>query len=592
MAKNTKRVVAYARVSTGSEDQRNSFENQKSYFMRELERHEGYELVCLPTNTGGIYADRGVSGIKLVRPEFNQMLEDAGLHRIVSEATGKVTDKYEIYRKPKFDIIFVKDTSRFARNTTADDLLKTLRANNVVVHFLDIQRTTEDLNDLTAIQIFLSLSESESSRKSKSVKFGYQEGARKGNIYMGGKIFGYDYIKKDPKKPYTTNLLRINEAEAKVIRRVFDMYTEEGLGHQQICKKLAEEGYFNGNGKQYTRSTVSRWLENEKYMGVNTAGRYTYGDLFHRKQQEIEYDNEVRVKAREETQRLADEGIVTRIEPIISREQFEKAQEIRKQNQKAYNNNCTYHGITDYARKIKCGCCGAWYISASRRYYEDQKKMLRYYACAHRVSYDEKNGVKKCINPSIREDKLDAMLNGKEYYEMRFNSLEEILAAGDNCIVSLKKSIDINKDELVKEADERIRKLETEKNKLIPLYAQGIYDLDTLEKMTREYSEKISAEKARRDLLAKSNEEIRTLIARNEELIACATEEMQTLQEAFRTGVFPHRSRKEQLRDIECIHIDIYGNPVFIFKSILEFEKTIDILDNIAKTYEKATFEA
>ncbi len=622
-----KRIVAYVRVSTNSKDQKNSFENQQSFFLDKLSKFEDeYTIAVLPTNKNGIYADRGWSGTKLVRPELDKMLQDAGLKRVVSEETGKQTDKYEIISKPKFDCIFVKDTSRFARNVSADDLLKTLRKNGVIVYFYDINRTTETLNDITAIQIFLSLGESESSRKSDNVKIGYREGAKKGNVYMGGAIIGYDYIKKDDKRPYETNILKANK-DADLVRLVFDLYTEQGLGHQQICNELAKRGYFNSKGHKYTRSTISRMLENEKYAGINTAGRYTYGDLFNKKQVEIDYNDEVRVKARQETQRLADEGIVQRIEPIVTLEQFEKAQKIRERNRKKYNNDSTYHGITAYARKIKCGACGAWYTAQSRKYTariqcencgtwhieqlekperkatcrkcgasysipsrNDMKgkcKMTRYYACAHRFAYDEANGIKKCNNPSITEDKLDAVLNSDFYYKDKLTAIEDILGASYYCVQTLEEAIQTDNDAVVKDLDSKIKDLGEEKDRLIPLYAKGIYSEEKLEEMTADYNAQISEMTARRNQLAKGNDEIRTDIALVKELAKAAGEEHEEVLEALKTKHFPKRTQKEQLKDIDYISIDWEGNPNLVFKSLKEIEQTVSYLEHIRKSYEK-----
>ena len=580
-----KRVVAYARVSTNKQDQKNSFENQQSYFLRELSKNENYILVNLPTNKEGIYADKGTSGTKLVRPEFTKMLSDAGLKQVISEETGKVTDKYEIIEDSKFDIIFVKDTTRFARNVSADDLLKTLRQNGVIVHFLDIQRTTEKLEDITAIQIFLSLGESESTRRSTSVKMGYKEGARQGNIYMGGKIIGYDYIKRDIKRPYETNILKINEKEAELVRLVFDLYTEEELGHQQICKELAKRGYMNSKGKQYTRSTIRRMLENEKYIGVNTAGRYTYGDLFNRKQVEIDYNDEVRVKARQETQRLADEGIVTRIEPIISKEQFKKAQEIRERNRAKYNNDCSYHGITDYARKIKCGKCGAWYTAQSRKYNIGKDMQTRYYACKHRFAYDEMNNVPKCSNPSIREDKLDELLNSSMYYENRLEVVREILGAGEQCTHTLKNAISENNDAEVLALRDKIAELTSARDKLIPLFAKGIYSEEQLESTTKEYNTQIDSLKLKVNQLSKGNDEIRADIETIKELMQSAEEEEKEILQALKTKKYPKKPRKQLLKDIDYISIDIFGEPTFVFKSLNEIEKTITYIDFIKSIY-------
>ena len=116
-----RRVVAYARVSTDSDDQKNSYDNQKRYFERIIKANENYEFL-------GVYADQGLSGTKLFRPEFDRLLRDAGLKRVVDEETGKPVDAYVIVNKPIIDLIYVKDITRFARNVSADALLKTLQS--------------------------------------------------------------------------------------------------------------------------------------------------------------------------------------------------------------------------------------------------------------------------------------------------------------------------------------------------------------------------------------------------------------------------------------------------------------------------------
>lgn len=582
------RVVAYARVSTSQQvNDGNSLENQRTYFQRELAKNENFILVNLPSNDGGIYADAGISGTKLNRPAFNLMLKDAGLSKVIDEETGKETDAYKIVAKSKFDVIFVKDTTRFARNVSVNPILQLLKDNNVLVYFLDLGKTTASNEDMTYIQIFLSFGERESRDRSRKVQFGYAEGARQGNVYMGGSIIGYDYIKKDKKDPYHTNILRANK-DAELVRLVYDLYTEQELGHQQICNELAKRGYTNAKGNKYTRSTISRMLKNEKYVGVNTAGKFTWGkDLFSKKLTEREYDDELRVQAREATQRLADDGIVTRIEPIISREQFDKAQEITERNRKKFNNDCSYHGITSYARKIKCGRCGAWYTAQSRKYCIEAGTMIRYYACSHRFTYDENNGIGKCNNPSIREDKLDELLNSSYYYEHRLHAIEEIQGAGEICIEELEAAIDSDNDNAVSRMDADIKRLTDEKNRLLPLFVKGIYDEDTLEQMTRDYNSQIHELSLRKSQLAKTNDELRADILQVRKLIEAAKEEEDEIRQTLSTGQFPERDRKHQLKDVEYISIDVFGNPTIVFKSLNEIQRTVDYIDSITSAYKK-----
>ncbi len=83
-------IAAYCRVSTDKEDQLNSLEAQKSFFT-EYTENNGHKLVRL-------YADEGISGTKIKnRIEFQRLMRDA--------------------QKGLFEMVVVKDISRFARNT-------------------------------------------------------------------------------------------------------------------------------------------------------------------------------------------------------------------------------------------------------------------------------------------------------------------------------------------------------------------------------------------------------------------------------------------------------------------------------------------
>ena len=92
------KIAAYCRVSTDKADQLNSLEAQKEFFSKYTQR-TGDVLVKL-------YADEGISGTKIKnRKEFLRMMSDA--------------------EKGMFDMVVVKDISRFARNTV--DLLQNVR---------------------------------------------------------------------------------------------------------------------------------------------------------------------------------------------------------------------------------------------------------------------------------------------------------------------------------------------------------------------------------------------------------------------------------------------------------------------------------
>ena len=94
-----KRAVAYIRVSTASDAQVHSFEFQEDYWKNEINKNDDLTLV-------EIYADKGISGKNLSkRPELKRLLKDA--------------------ENGKFDVVYTKSVSRFARNTT--ELLESVR---------------------------------------------------------------------------------------------------------------------------------------------------------------------------------------------------------------------------------------------------------------------------------------------------------------------------------------------------------------------------------------------------------------------------------------------------------------------------------
>lgn len=86
-----KRVAAYCRVSTDSDEQATSYEAQVEHYTNYIKSKPDWEFA-------GIYADDGISGTNTrKREEFNKMIEDC--------MSGKI------------DMVITKSISRFARNT-------------------------------------------------------------------------------------------------------------------------------------------------------------------------------------------------------------------------------------------------------------------------------------------------------------------------------------------------------------------------------------------------------------------------------------------------------------------------------------------
>lgn len=201
-------IAAYCRVSTDKADQLNSLEAKKEFFS-EYTKRTGDTLVRL-------YADEGISGTKIKnRKEFLRMMSDAE-HGL-------------------FDMVVVKDISRFARNTV--DLLQNVRklkSLGIETQFLTANMTSMG-NSEFVLTIFGALAQEESANTSKRVKFGKKMNAEKCRV--PNIVYGYDKTIGD----YFN--LAINKEESKVVKQIYKWYTEEGYGAAKIANMLNEKGY-------------------------------------------------------------------------------------------------------------------------------------------------------------------------------------------------------------------------------------------------------------------------------------------------------------------------------------------------------------
>lgn len=578
-----KRVVAYCRVSTDDESQETSFENQKSYFKNYVEKHDDLEFAELDTNDKGIYADKGVSGTKLSRPMFDKMLSDAGLYRERSKRTGKPLDVYTPEKAPKFDLILVKDVSRLARNMGIDSIVKSLADNHVYVVFIENESTTENSSGNTTLQIFYSIAEQESINKSTNVHIGYREGAKRGNIYVGGKIYGYKYIKMDKADPLNTNKLIIDEKQAAVVRKIYDLYTEEGLGHQQICDYLANNNIRNTSGNKFTRSTIRRILINKRYIGENEVCKYKRKKTLANINRDEEYEKEIKEQAKLATENLAKVGCV-RIEPIISKEQFEKAQGILESRRKIYNNNCTYHGITPYARKIRCAKCGRYFVAQSRKYDKDNN-MIRYYACTSRRAKDEGKNIYSCGNRSIKEDVLNSYLTSDMFYDYQIEDFTQLI---DDCYKTkdlLRDALSFNFTDEINNLITSNNELQAELDRLNLIFRKGRCDEAYYDLESEKVKEALDKGKAKLEVLSNPLEKIQGYINYIDYLI----EDMDTMRQALIKDKKGKRelnqSAEEALEQITEIRISpksIY--PIFKIEESYRnvYSELLKILNNIS----------
>ena len=160
------RVTFYARVSSESDEQLNSLDNQIAYYEDFIKKNKKWTYI-----PG--YVDEGLSGISTKkRKHFNEMIADA--------------------KEGAFDLIITKEISRFARNTL-DSLQYTreLLGWGVGVFFQNDNINTLDEDAELRLTIMSSIAQDELRKLSSRVKFGHQQAIRSSVVLGNSRIFGY-----------------------------------------------------------------------------------------------------------------------------------------------------------------------------------------------------------------------------------------------------------------------------------------------------------------------------------------------------------------------------------------------------------------
>lgn len=211
MSISKRRMAAYARVSTDSDEQFTNYEAQIDYYTRYIAKRDDWEFVK-------VYTDEGITGTSTKhRDGFNLMVKDA--------LDGKI------------DLIITKSVSRFARNTV-DSLttVRKLKDAGVDVYFEKENIYTFDSKGELLITIMSSLAQEESRSISENVTWGQRK------RFADGK-------------------------EAEIIRLIYRLFLQ-GKTASGICKHLDGLGISTPTGKKaWNQTTVNSILCNEKYKG-------------------------------------------------------------------------------------------------------------------------------------------------------------------------------------------------------------------------------------------------------------------------------------------------------------------------------------
>lgn len=413
-------VALYYRVSSDDQKKRETIENQVEILHTYIEMKGDLEIY-------GEYPDDGISGTIPLgnRPYGARLMQDAS--------------------KKLFDTVIVWKVDRFGRDT-----LTGLQAAETIINCgVEILSVTEpfDLNTPTGRFQFinyLNMAELERNNILDRMYIGATRAAKKGK-WLGGIIpYGYN-VNKD-------GYLEINENEAAVVRKIYDLYAYGGLSSIKIAVYLNNlnipSSCGTGKGKRkkgitnkWRSSSIQRIINSTTYKGIHYYGK--------------------RASRRKEL-------IKREVPAIVDCELWDKTQIAKANNciiSKRNNNKRQYllRGL------IKCKYCGHTFYGIS------YKKSSDVYVCSGKRGENASVLGLKCNNLNINADEIENSV---------WNDCKNILSNYDKYINELKDKGTNNDDNTlddIAKLQQSLTKKENEKNNILTLFRKDVITEEEVE---------------------------------------------------------------------------------------------------------------
>ncbi|MGF7057181.1 recombinase family protein [Brassicibacter mesophilus] len=459
------KVVAYCRVSTDSNDQKNSLEAQKKHYMQ-MFKEKGYDIADvgllnkrdkIKEVLKGIYADEGITGTSAKnRDAFNQMIEDA--------------------RAKRFDTIFVKNVTRWTRSVEdGTKALKDLKVLGVGVIFEDGNLNSLNPANEMVLNMLMSTAQEESRLKSSAIQFGIRKAQEQGK-WNAGLPFGYDI---------ESGYLKVNRNESDVIKEIYRLYLNEGYGSQKIARELNSRNIKTKKGVKWSQTQVARILENELYIGKQITHTVVTNDVNRKDFKKIPEDEQI-INIKEELRIIDDETFKETQSEIKKRSEMFKKNNNRPSNKHLLSNILYCHNCKNAMKRKKIRTYRRKDSTSNNLGYEWVCRLNDMYGkdrCKYRNAIRESEVISfvKTEISKIKENKIDFNKTLDEYIEVNYSTdnLDSRKEELETILLKLKKQQKLNFELLAEEIidkeeyqnrndilREEIKEKESELNKL------------------------------------------------------------------------------------------------------------------------------
>jgi site-specific DNA recombinase len=357
-------------------------------------------------------------------------------------------------------------------------------------------------------------SEFEKAKIKERTSGGRRSKAKNGKVVKNSKLYGYDFDKEK-------SLYVINEEEAKVVKMIFDYYTDPKYGFKGmngIAQHLTELDIpRKRGGRVWHRNVIRQILTNQSYTGTYIQNRWNTEGGYVAKQRGEKFVQKIRDE---------DEWIIMNIPAIVDEVQFKRAQDLMKQGRRRYSGQ----SVHDYLLSglVRCGQCGRtmtgrktmshgkpFYIYICKKnnpgYHKDCSRQMSENKL-NKVVWDNVYNIIK--NPNLVEAMDESSGNDHLVKELDMinTELEKNKKGRQRLVKLVSLSEDIDTSDIIEELgemQERFTKLSEKKQEIeIELNTEPSVDRSNVESISRRYNNIVETQLTRED----NKELIRSLV--------------------------------------------------------------------------------
>ena len=437
-----KPAAIYARVSSDRQKENHTIASQTAALIEYAKTHE----YSVPPEW--IFQDEGYSGAVLARPGLEALRDLAAEGQI---AAALIYSPDRLSRKYAYQVLLSEELSRCG----------------VELIFLKSPAGATP-EDQLLVQFQGMIAEYERAQIAERCRRGKRHMAQRGGVnVLSGAPYGYRYVRKSDT---SAAFYEVIEAEAKVVRMVFEIYTQQGLSINAIARLLNARQIATRTGKgRWERSTVWGMLRNPAYRGTACYGKT---ELCPRQRITRPLRQRKGLPSRDSAghERPRTEWIEVPVPALVSEERFALAQEQLEKNRRHSPRRTVEPTLLQ--GMLVCEQCGyALYRTSTHT----SKQKLNYYRCLGSDGYRRLRGP-VCTNRPIRQDYLD---------EFVWSEIVRLLDDPDliQTEIDRRRAVARNADPLRKRQEElRREQVRIEKNseRLVTAYQEGLVTLPQL----------------------------------------------------------------------------------------------------------------